>query len=439
MAGVGAVSAAGLGADRLWSAVTGGRVLTGPVTRFDVSGYPTRRAGEVPAAALAALAGPVPAHESLVGPVPGLESLAGPVPGPESLAGRYLAAAVLEALAHAGLAADYRREVLGLYVGTVMGTRPLLDRGIEPGRLRVSGSGWARADGLLDPVRAVVRGIGPAVLVGPGCSSGNAAIAAGFRAVRAGEVDVAVCAGVDELSLEVFAMFTSLRALAPDVVRPFDADRRGTMPAEGAGVLVLERADRLATRGGPVRARLLACASAADAYHPTQPHPDGAALVATMQAALARAGRQPDDVDWVCAHGTGTPANDGVEARATAKVLAGRDRPVVSSVKGQLGHAVGAAAALEAVLVVRALAEDFVPGNVTLHRPDPECDGIDLVPPEGRRTRLDLVASPAFGFGGAVTTLLFGKGDGLPVGRGDGLSVGRGDGLSVGKGDGDVG
>jgi 3-oxoacyl-[acyl-carrier-protein] synthase II len=391
VAGVGAVSAAGIGAAELWTAVTGRRVLTGPVTRFDVSRYPTRRAGEVPAAGLAALDSLVPEHESL--------------------AARYLAAAVLEALTDAGLPARSRRVVLGLFVGTVMGTRPLLDRGIEPGRFRVPGRGWTRPDGVLDAVREVVTGIGPAVLVGSGCSAGNGAIAAGFRAVEAGEVDVAVCAGVDELSLEVFAMFTSLRALAPDTVRPFDVARQGTMPAEGAGVLILERADRLAARGGRSRARLLACGSAADAYNMTQPHPDGAALIATVQAVLGRAGLQPDDIDWVCAHGTGTPANDGVEARATAKVLAGRDRPVVSSVKGQLGHAVGAASALEAVISVRALAEDFIPGNVTLSQPDPDCDGIDLVPAEGRRTRVDVVANPAFGFGGGVTTLLLGKGD----------------------------
>jgi 3-oxoacyl-(acyl-carrier-protein) synthase len=116
-------------------------------------------------------------------------------------------------------------------------------------------------------------------------------------------------------------------------------------------------------------------------------------------------------VDWVCAHGTGTPASDGIEARALAKALAGRRRPAVSSVKGQLGHAEGAGAALEAVIAVRALAAEFIPGNVTLRDPDPACAGIDLVEPAGRRGPVGVVASPAFGFGGGVSTVLFGRGD----------------------------
>ncbi|MFB9235957.1 beta-ketoacyl-[acyl-carrier-protein] synthase family protein [Plantactinospora siamensis] len=422
--GVGAVSVAGLGADRLWTAVLDRRVLTGPVSRFDLSRYPTQRAGQVPDDALAALEHRVPPHGSR--------------------AARYLAAAVREALADAGLAdggqvgggqvgggqvgggqvgggqvdrgqADRgpvaAAGVVGLYVGSVMATRPTLDAGIGPAGLAVPGRLWATPARLLDPVREVVGRPGPAVLLASGCSVGNGAIAAGHRAVLAGEVDVAVCAGVEELSLEIFAMFTALRALAPDLVRPFDADRRGTMPAEGAGVLILERADRCAARGGRPRATVLACASAADAHHMTQPHPEGAALAATLQAVLDAARIEPDELDWVCAHGTGTPANDGVEARATAKVLTGRRRPPVSSVKGQLGHAAGAAAALEAVLAVCALTDDAIPGNVNLRSPDPACDGLDLVPAEGRRQPVSVVASPAYGFGGGVTTLLLGKGD----------------------------
>jgi 3-oxoacyl-[acyl-carrier-protein] synthase II len=389
VSGVGAVCSAGIGAGALWRAVTEGRVLTGPVTRFDLSRYPARRGGEVPPAAVAALDATVPGHESL--------------------AARYLAAAALEGLREAGVPARTRRERLGVFVGTVMATRPILDRGIGPGRLAVRGSTWARPDELLTTLREVVAVNGPAVLLAAGCAAGNSAIAAGSGAVAAGEVDVAICAGVSELSLEIFAMFTSLRALAADTIRPFDLNRRGTMPGEGAGVLILERPERVRARGGRPLARVLACAAAADAHNLTQPHPDGLGLISTIQAGLTRAGLHADDVDWVCAHGTGTPASDGVEARAVAKVLAGRRHPVVSSVKGQLGHAEGAGAALEAVLAVRALAEDFVPGNVTLIEPDPACAGVDLVEPAGRHTPVGVVASPAFGFGGGVSTVLLGK------------------------------
>jgi len=392
VSGTGAVSAAGLGTAALWRAVTERRVLTGPVTRFDLSGYPARRGAEVPPDAVAGLDALVPAHRCL--------------------AARYLAAAALEALRDAGVPARSRRHRLGVFVGTVMATRPLLDRGIGAGRLAVpAGGGWARPDDLLAPLRAVLTVTGPAVLLAPGCAAGNSAIAAGSRAVAAGEVDVAVCAGVSELSLEILAMFTSLRALADDTVRPFDVDRRGTIPGEGAAVLVLEPGERVRARGRRPLARVLACAAAADAHNPTRPHPDGAGLVATVRGCLDRAGLTADDVDWVSAHGTGTPASDGIEARALARALPGRRRPVVSSVKGQLGHPEGAAAALEAVLAVRALTEDFVPGNVTLRKPDPACDGIDLVEPAGRRTPVRTVLSPAFGFGGGVSTVLLGRCD----------------------------
>ena len=392
ISGVGAVSSAGLGADALWEAVVQRRVLTSRVTRFDMSRYPARRGAEVPAAAVAALDSVVPGHESL--------------------AARYLAAASLEALRDARLPVDTRPHRLGVFVGTVMATRPILDRGIAPGRLDVPGRGWARPDELLAPLRDVVTVSGPEVLLAPGCAAGNSAITAGCRAIVAGEVDVALCGGVSELSLEIFAMFTSMRALAVDTVRPFDAYRRGTMPGEGAGVLILERAGRATARGRRPLAHVLACAAAADAHNPTQPHPDGIGLISTLHGCLARAGLHADDVDWVCAHGTGTPASDAIEARAVAKALAGRRRPVVSSVKGQFGHAEGAAAALEAVIAVRALAEDFVPGNVTLIEPDPACGGIDLVEPVGRRGPVEVVASQAFGFGGGVSTLLLGKGGG---------------------------
>jgi 3-oxoacyl-(acyl-carrier-protein) synthase len=389
VSGVGAVSPAGLGVHALWRAVEDRRVLTGPVTRYDLSGYPTQRAAEVPPGAVAALDSLVPPHESL--------------------AARYLAAATLEALGDAGLPARRRRGRLGLFVGTVMGTRPLLDRAIGRGPLGVADPAWASPDDLLAAVRRVVTVDGPAVLLAPGCSAGNEAIAAGAAAVASGEVDVAVCGGADELSLAVFAFFTSMRALAADTIRPFDAGRRGTMPGEGAAVLVLERAERVARRGRAPLARVLATASAADAHNLTQPHPDGSGLIATIQTCLDRARVEPDDVDWVCAHGTGTPANDAVEAGAVATALGGRRRPVLSSVKGQLGHAEGAAAVLEAVIGVRALARGFVPGNVTLADPDPECAGVDLVEPAGRRGPVRRVLSQAYGFGGAVCTVLLGK------------------------------
>jgi 3-oxoacyl-(acyl-carrier-protein) synthase len=388
--GIGAVSAAGLGADALWDAVACGMSTARRIDRFDASGYPTDRASEI--------------GEDVLG------KLDAEVPGHPSLAARYLAAAAIEALGHAGVDPARPGGRVGLFVGTVMGVRPVLDRGIRPGRLVTTSTGWGRPAGLLDVLHDVVDVTGPVVLPAPGCSAGNTALALGAAAIAAGEVDLAVCGGTEELSHEVFALFTSLRSLAPDVARPFDADRCGTMLGEGAAVVVLEHPGRAAARGVRPMASLAGTAWSAEAHHMTTPRPDGAAIVGSARECLRRARLTPDRVGWVCAHGTGTPASDGIEAGAIAAALPGTRRPVVSSVKGVLGHAAGAAAALEAVVAVRALQHQFVPGNATLRRAAPDCAGVDLVPAAGRRARIDAVLSPALGFGGGVCTVLFARG-----------------------------
>ncbi|MFE7779020.1 beta-ketoacyl synthase N-terminal-like domain-containing protein [Streptomyces sp. NPDC057445] len=388
--GIGAVSPAGTGSTALWDAVSYGRVATGPVTRFDTAGYAASTAGEVPRSCMAELDAAVPAHPSR--------------------AARYLALATAEAVRSAALVPGRVPGRTGVFAGTVMGTRPVLERGLTETSLTVAGTEWAEPERLLDLVLEAVDVDGPVVVVASGCSVGGDAISRAAAAIAAGEVEVAVCGGAEELSREVFAMFTSLRALAPDVARPFDTDRRGMLPSEGAGVLVLESAEHCAARGGRARARLLGHASAADAYHPARPRPGGDAVVEALTTCLDQSGRTAGQVDWVCAHGTGTPASDGIEARAITTALGTVPRrPVVSSLKGSLGHTQGAAAALEAVVAVKALRAGRIPGNATLRRPDPACSGIDLVPPRGRTAPVATVASVAFGLGGGVSALMLGS------------------------------
>lgn len=377
--GLGAVTPAGLGVDALWAAVRAGRVCTGPIERVDTAGFPHRVGGTVPADALAGLDALVPAHPSL--------------------AARYLAAAVAEALAAAGPAPG---AVTGLFVGTVMGTRPVLDQAWGGSLPAAARRVWDDPLTLLELVDEVAAIDGPRVLAAPGCAAGNSAIELGARAVASGEVDRAVCAGTEQLSVEVLSLFTSLRALTGDLVRPFDLHRTGMAPGEGAAVVVLERPG--ATPARPL-ARLLATASGADAYHLTQPHPAGHALRATLDEVLARSGTAPEQVDWLCAHGTGTPANDALEARVVGEALGAVP---VSSLKGLFGHSQGAAALVEAVVSVRALAEGFLPGTATLSTPDPGCGAVELVAGPGRDAELRVVASPAFGFGGSVSTVLLG-------------------------------
>ena len=384
--GTAALSPFGAGVDALWAGLVEGRVGTAEVTRLDPTPYATRYGGQVP--------------ESALPP--------DPLPAGTPLAVRYALAVVEAALRDAGVGPGTPRADVALCLGTVMGTRPHLER-LErsvgdPAADPAADLRWVDSGALVEvPARLLGLG-GPVALVSTGCSAGNDAIGQACDLIAAGRADRVVAAAAEELAEGVFALFTGLRALAPDVVRPFDRRRRGILPSEGAAALVLEAAGPARARGARVLARVAGYAAAADAHHLTAPHPDARALVACLCDALARAGRAPGDVDYVCAHGTGTPASDGVEAAALARVFSAG--PAVSSVKGALGHAQGAASALEAVVCVRAIGAGVVPGMPTLGEVDPDCAVVDLVAGPARRTRVGLAASVAFGFGGSTSAVL---------------------------------
>jgi len=374
--GLGLVTPAGVGVEATWRDVTAGVTHVRPIGWPAAASFPARVGSWCSTRVLDEVRAVTDEHPSL--------------------AARYLRAAVDEAVAAAG---GFRGLRTGVFVGTVMGSRPVRDvHGADELPDEVAAT-WTRPDAVLDLLADLP--VGPRLLLAPGCSAGNAAIEAGRLALLGGDVDVAVCGGTEQLSLEVLSLFTSLRALTADAVRPFDARRRGMAPGEGAAVVVLERRRPAATEP---RAVLRATSSAADAFHWTRPDPSGAALRRTLDDCLTQAGRTPDDVDWVCAHGTGTPASDGLEADVLAGALRGRRRTPVSSLKAMLGHAQGAAAAIEAAVGVLALERGFLPGTATLEKPI-DTD-LDLVRGAGRFADLRTVLSPAFGFGGAVTSIL---------------------------------
>lgn len=384
--GLGLASALGCDVEEFWTGVTTGVVATGPVTRFATDGYPTHLAAEV--------------NE------PGLSD---PDPDvPRSV--RYLRHGTEAALRRAGLWQDAAaRERTGVVVGTVMGARPHLEELRRQGRPLTRGGVWD-APGLLahDPARAFGLG-GPRQVVAAGCAAGNTALALAADEIRAGRAEVMVAGGVDELSEAVFQLFTTLRALAPDRVRPFDRDRRGMLPSEGAGVLVLESLEHALGRGADILAELPGWAVAADAHHMTAPHPRSAGLSHCMARSLRMAGLRPDEIDHVSAHGTGTPANDALEAAALAEFFApdGGRGPALSSLKGMLGHAQGGASALEAIACVLAVGRGRVPGNPTLDHPDDACASLDVVRGPARDMTVRAALSNAFGFGGNTSTVVF--------------------------------
>jgi 3-oxoacyl-[acyl-carrier-protein] synthase II len=246
---------------------------------------------------------------------------------------------------------------------------------------------------------------GPVTLIANACASGSNAVGHAWELVRAGRAERVLAGGYDALSLFVFAGFDSLQALSTTTCRPFDAQRDGLALGEGAAVLTLESLDHARRRGAEILGEILGYGAATDCHHLTQPHPEGHAALRSMQEACARAAVLPEAVGYVNAHGTGTPLNDAAEAQAISRWAgAHAARLPVSSTKGSIGHLLGAAGAVEAVVCLMVLRERWLPPEPFVETVDPAC-GFPLVR-EPREAQVDLALSNSFGFGGANATLL---------------------------------
>lgn len=250
---------------------------------------------------------------------------------------------------------------------------------------------------------------GPVFAVSSACASSNHAIAQAAMMIRAGVADVAVTGGAEAcLSYGVLRAWEAMRVLADDTCRPFSSGRRGLVLGEGAGIFVLESMDRARARGATVLAELAGFGMSADAGDIVAPDPAGGG--AAMALALADAGLQPQDVDYINAHGTGTPANDPAETRAIRQVFgAHADRLAVSSTKSMHGHALGASSALELVAVIGTMRDGVVPPTANYEQPDPACD-LDYVPNAPRRMPVRAALSNSFAFGGLNAVLALTRG-----------------------------
>ncbi len=252
---------------------------------------------------------------------------------------------------------------------------------------------------------------GPVRLVSNACASGANAIGEAMAMIRSGRARRVLAGGYDALAELVFAGFDSLRALAPDgVPRPFDAARDGLAIGEGAALVLLESAEAAAERGALAWAEAAGYATATDLHHLTQPDPQGRAAVRTMAGACAMAGLRPGEIDYLNSHGTGTPHNDVAEAMAI-QAWAGADaaRLAVSSTKSAMGHLLGGAGAVEAVISLLALRDGWLPASLNVRKPDPAVS-FDLVR-HFREAPLRAVLTNSFGFGGTNASLVFRSAD----------------------------
>jgi 3-oxoacyl-[acyl-carrier-protein] synthase II len=256
---------------------------------------------------------------------------------------------------------------------------------------------------------------GPSFCTASACASSAHAIGEAFRLVRLGAVDAMVCGGseacVTPVAIAGFARMGALskRNDAPEQAsRPFAVDRDGFVMAEGAGMFVLEREDYARKRGARIFGRVCGYGASADAFHATQPSPDGRGAIGAMRGALESAGITPEQVDYINAHGTGTRYNDIVETAAIKSVFGSRALELpVSSTKSMTGHMLGGAGGFEAAVSILAILHSAIPPTINLDTPDPACD-LDFVPLRGREQRLRYVLSNSFGFGGQNATLLLG-------------------------------
>ncbi|MFI9024347.1 beta-ketoacyl-[acyl-carrier-protein] synthase family protein [Streptomyces sp. NPDC053560] len=397
--GIGLVTPAGIGTEATWAGVCSGRSA---------------------AAADPALAGLPVAFSCRV---PGFDPRAhvpGPRPSRHDRFTQFALAAAHEAVADARLApAEWDGTRVAVVLGSAAGgvgtyeeqSRRFLDTGdraVSPLTLPAFLPNMAAGHLAIG-----LRATGPVLHTATACASGASAVATAAMLLLSDACDIAVAGGADAmvtpLCTTAFARMGALsrRHDAPAAAsRPFDRDRDGFVIGEGAGVLVLERADDARARGAPVHAQLAGCAASADAHHPVAPDPEGRGLGRAVREALRTAGATPDEVDHINAHGTSTPLNDRVEAAALHAHFSA-DPPSVTAPKGVTGHTMGAAGAIEAALTALTVEHRLVPPTANFLRAGPGTDTVDVVSGAPRPQRIHLALSNSLGFGGHNTVLVF--------------------------------
>jgi len=255
---------------------------------------------------------------------------------------------------------------------------------------------------------------GPNFSVSSACSSGSDAIGQAYLMIRHEEADFVIAGGTEApVGPIAIAAFSAARALSTrndspqQACRPFDAGRDGFVMGEGAGMLVLESLDHALNRGANILAELAAYSATNDAFHLTQPSPEGEGAIRAMRGALERAGLTPGDIDYINAHGTSTLLNDRVETLAIKSVFGPQAHRIpVSGTKSMTGHLLGATGAIEAAICVMVINRGIIPPTINLDHPDPECD-LDYVPHQARAATVDAAMSNSFAFGGHNSVLVF--------------------------------
>ena len=400
--GVGIITASGTGREAFWANLKKGVSPVGPVTRFDASDFGSRIAVEIPEFE--------PRDYMERNRARRLDRF-----------GQLTLATTRLALDDAGLEPEnVRPERVGVQMGSALGgiahaeiqTGRFLERGLRGVDPRLALTVFCGAGSCNVAIEFDFRG--PNSTNAMSCASGTIAVGDGFRLIREGAADVVVSGGVEApLAPLTFGSFALIRAMSTRnddparAYRPFDADRDGFIMGEGAGILILEEREHALARGARIYARISGYGTTNDAHHMTAPRPDASEAARAMTEALASARLGPEAVDYVNAHGSSTPLNDGTESVAIRRVLGDRAPYVpVSGTKPFYGHALGASGAIEAGICALAIAEGWIPPNLNLDTPGEDCELDYVREPEGRRHRVRHALSNSFGFGGINASLV---------------------------------
>lgn len=399
--GLGAVTPLGVDVASTWDRAKRGEVAVGDITLFDTDDFKVKIACEV----------------KNFDPTVGVE--AREVRRTDRFV-HFAMAAAHEATADSGI--DFEKTdntKVGVYVGSGIGGM----RTFEDETIKMHDQGPRRVSPLFVPmmignmaaasIAMKYKCKGPCVNIVTACAVGTSNLGEAMLAIERGTIDVAIAGGAEAcVSKMAVAGFANLTALSTqtDFLRasiPFDARRDGFVIGEGAGILVLEDEEHAKARGAKIYCYLSGYGSTCDAYHMTAPDPEGDGAKRAMEAAIEHAGIKPSEIDYINAHGTSTPHNDRMESKAIWNTFKDATPNIsVSSTKSMIGHLMGAAGAVEAVVTIKAIEEGFVPPTAGYEEKDPECD-LDVTPKVGKSRKIRYAISNSFGFGGHNAVVLF--------------------------------
>lgn len=392
--GLGVISSIGIGKDDFWKSLIAGKSGISEIGTFDTSKYDTHMGGEVK-------------------DFDPMNFMPYEYTKEMGKASQFAVAASKLALEDAKLAlSKVKKGRIGVIIGTTMADIQAMEQIDKYWMGKGEEDVWTTnivkypSNDLSDNVAFYFGISGPNLVIPTACSAGNYAIGYSYDLIRSGRTDVMLAGGSDPMSRITYTGFSRLFAMASDKCRPFDKNRKGMMVGEGAGILVLEEIGHARKRGAQIYAEVLGYGLSCDAHHMTAPTLNGITLV--LERTIKNSGIKKDGVNYVCAHGTGTPSNDKTECKAIKNVFGKRFRKIpVSSIKSMLGHTMGAASALEAISTVLTIKHGVIPPTINFEEDDPECEGVDCVPNKARKKNINIALNNSLAFGGNNACTVF--------------------------------